>query len=306
LINSDDINDPIGLSVLPSSKEFNISTCEAADPLCEEMQTKTKGLVHRYPDRVLFLVTAFCATYCRYCTRSRLVGEKETSRKLRLNWENAIQYIANHKEVRDVLISGGDPLQLSNSNIEYLLSRVRLIPHVEIIRIGTKIPVVLPQKIEPSLVRMLRKYHPLLINIHFTHPNELTPETINACKMLSDAGILLGSQTVLLKNINDDAETLKKLFHGLLKARVRPYYLYQCDPTFGTSHFRTPLEKGIQIIDQLRGHTSGLAIPSFIVDVPGGGGKVHLQPNDYIGFEQGQHYIRNFEGNIYKYPEVEL
>lgn len=304
LIDADDANDPLGLSVLPSNKELILSVHEAADPLCEETQTKTKGLVHRYPDRVLFLVTAFCATYCRYCTRSRMVGEVETSRKLRLNWEKAIQYIADHKEIRDVLISGGDPLQLSNANIEYLLSRIRAIPHVEIIRIGTKVPVVLPQKIEPSLIRILKKYHPLLINIHFTHPNELTPETVSACKKLSEAGILLGSQTVLLKNINDNVDTLKKLFHGLLKSRVRPYYLYQCDPAFGTGHFRTPLEKGVEIINELRGNTSGLAIPFFIVDAPGGGGKIHIQPNTYLGLKEGVHLLKNFEGKTFKYPEV--
>jgi len=218
-------------------------------------------------------------------------------------WEQAIAYIAAHPEIRDVLLSGGDPLTLADDKLEWLLSRLRAIPHVEFLRIGTKVPVVLPQRVTKSLTRMLRKYHPLWMSIHFTHPDELTPETTEACSRLADAGIPLGSQTVLLKGINDDVAVLKRLYHGLLMRRVRPYYLYQCDPISGSAHFRTSVEKGLEIIAGLRGHTTGYAVPTFVIDAPGGGGKIPLLPDYVAGRDGGDLLLRNFEGGVYRYPD---
>jgi lysine 2,3-aminomutase len=220
------------------------------------------------------------------------------------SWAPAIEYIRQHPEIRDVLISGGDPLTMPDSHIEYLLSNLRQIPHVEIIRMGTKVPAVLPQRITRSLVNILKKYHPLFLSIHFTHPDELTQEVNEACSRLADAGMPLGSQTVLLKEINDNVETMKKLMQGLLKNRVRPYYIYQCDPILGSAHFRTPVEKGLEIIKGLRGHTSGYAVPHYVIDAPGGGGKIPLLPEYFIGREGTDVLIRNYEGNIYRYPDV--
>jgi lysine 2,3-aminomutase len=219
-------------------------------------------------------------------------------------WEKAIDYIAATPAIRDVLLSGGDPLTLPDAKLEWLLSRLRRIPHVELIRIGTKAPVVLPQRITPMLTRMLKRYHPLLMSIHFTHPDELTPEVARACTSLADAGIPLGSQTVLLAGINDDVETMKRLFHGLLRMRVKPYYLYQCDPILGSSHFRTPVSKGLEIIQGLRGHTSGYAVPHYVIDAPGGGGKIPLLPETVVGREGDDLLLRNYEGNIYRYPDT--
>ena len=239
-------------------------------------------LVHRYPDRVLFLVTDFCSSYCRYCTRSHMIAGKGKSHASS-DWDEALKYIREHSEIRDVLLSGGDPLTLPDEKLRYLFSELRSIPHVEIIRIGTKVPVVLPQRITPALVRLLRKFHPLYISIHFTHPEEITPEVSQACNRLADAGIPMGSQTVLLKGINDDPGVFKTLMHELLKIRVRPYYLYQCDPVPGSAHFRTPVDKGIEIIRSLRGFTSGYAVPHFVIDAPGGGGKIPILPNYFVG-----------------------
>ena len=302
LIDGLDETQPLRRTVIMVKDEEILSPGEAADPLNEEGDSPVPGLVHRYPDRVLFLATGFCSVYCRYCTRSRMVGNPGGEYKYDFSqWENAINYIATHPEIRDVLISGGDPLTLSDDKIEWLLSRLRKIPHVEFIRMGTKVPVVLPQRITPELTKILKKYHPLWLSIHFTHPDELTPEVQEACSRLADAGIPLGSQTVLLKGVNDSVEILKPLFHGLLKNRVKPYYLYQCDPVAGTAHFKTPISKGLEIIAGLRGHTTGYAVPSYIIDAPGGGGKIPLLPEYYQGREGNYVLLKNFEGETFKY-----
>ncbi len=303
LISKDDPTHSIRRTVIPTTSEYIKMIGEADDPLSEDHDSPVPGIVHRYPDRVLFLTTGYCSVYCRYCTRSRMVGDGCKSHVTMEQWEKGIKYIESNPAIRDVLLSGGDPLTLSNEKLNWLLSRLSRIPHVEFIRIGTKVPVVLPQRITPSLTNILKKYHPLWISIHFTHPEEITKETSAACKKLADAGIPLGSQTVLLQGINDDVETMKKLYHGLLKIRVRPYYLYQCDPITGSSHFRTPVEKGIEIISGLRGHTSGYAVPHYVIDAPDGGGKIPLLP-DYFAGRDGHHVVlRNYEGNIYKYPD---
>ena len=276
---------------------------EVSDPLFEGHDSPVSNIVHRYPDRVLFLVTGFCSTYCRYCTRSHMVAKDKCHIGIKA-WAPALEYIRKHPEVRDVLISGGDPLTMPDSHIEYLLSNLRQIPHVEIIRMGTKVPVVLPQRITRSLTSILKKYHPFFVSIHFTHPDELTPEVTEACNRLADAGIPLGSQTVLLKEINDNVNIMMKLMQGLLKLRVRPYYIYQCDPIPGSAHFRTPVEKGLEIIAGLRGFTSGYAVPHYVIDAPGGGGKIPLLPDNFVGREENSVLIRNYEGNIYRYPDV--
>lgn len=305
LMSPTDPSQAIRRSVVPVVDEYTMSPGEEQDPLSEEHQSPVPGLVHRYPDRVLFLTTGFCSTYCRYCTRSRMVGNNGKFRSSITQWQQAIAYIEATPQVRDVLLSGGDPLTLPDSHLDYLLSSIRRIPHVEIIRIGTKAPVVLPQRITPKLMRILKKYQPLMMSIHFTHPDELTPETKAACNMLADSGVPLGSQTVLLKGINDNVDTLKSLFHGLLKVRVRPYYLYQCDPILGSAHFRTTVEKGIEMIEGLRGHTSGYAIPHYVVDAPGGGGKIPLLPDYFQGRADGQVILRNYERKIFRYPEYD-
>ncbi|MBI9078800.1 MAG: KamA family radical SAM protein [Pseudodesulfovibrio sp.] len=291
--------------VEPTINEFILDFHEKEDPLSEESHMVVPGLVHRYPDRVLFLVTDFCSTYCRYCTRSRLVGKTGRRQHSVKKWKSAIAYIKRTPVIRDVLLSGGDPLTLPDESLNWLLTQLRAIPHVEIIRIGSKVPAVLPQRITPELVSMLKKHHPLFLSLHFTHPDELTPETSRACEMLADAGIPLGSQTVLLKGVNDDTTIMKRLMQGLLKIRVRPYYLYQCDPIPGSSHFRTRVEKGIEIIQGLRGHTSGYAVPSYVIDAPGGGGKIPLLPEYYVGRNDQSVLLRNYEGNIYCYPDPE-
>jgi len=301
LMDTKDANCPIRRQVVPTANELVISKDELRDPLSEDADSPVPGLVHRYPDRVLLLVTDQCASYCRHCTRRRWVGVK-AERMPPEAMQRAIQYIADHPEVRDVLISGGDPLLLSESVLEPLLKGLRAIPHVEIIRIGTRVPVFLPQRITPELVAMLSKYHPLWINIHFNHPKEITPETAEACARLANAGIPLGSQTVLLRGINDCPHIIKKLMHELLKIRVRPYYLYQCDLSQGISHFRTSISKGIEIIEHLRGHTSGLAIPTFAVDAPGGGGKVPIMPQYLISMSDKVAIVRNYAGAISAYP----
>ena len=302
LIDPGDPEDPLRRSVVPLAAECFVSPGEAADPLDEEGDCQVPGIVHRYPDRVLFLVTGFCSTYCRYCTRSRKVGDSHRTPLTEEQIDAALAYIASHKEVRDVLVSGGDPLTLSNDRLESLLARIRKIPHVEFLRIGTKVPAVLPQRITPELVKMLKRYHPLWISIHFTHPREITPESAKACERLADAGIPLGSQTVLLKGINDDTTTLKRLFQRLLAVRVRPYYLYQCDPIIGSAHFRTNIERGLELISSLRGFTTGYAVPTYVVDAPGGGGKVPLYPSTLVGREENRVMLKNYQGRLFTYP----
>ena len=305
LIDTDNPEQPLRRSVIPVFDEFLVSPGEASDPLSEENNSPVPNLVHRYPDRVLFLVTGFCSTYCRYCTRSHMVAKDKCHIGIKA-WEPGLQYIREHKEVRDVLISGGDPLTMPDPHIEYLLSHLRAIPHVEIIRIGTKVPAVLPQRITRSLVNIMRKYHPLFLSIHFTHPDELTPEVKDARERLSNAGIPLGSQTVLLKGINDEVAVMKKLMHGLLMNRVRPYYMYQCDPILGSAHFRTPIEKGLEIIRGLRGHTSGYAVPQYVIDAPGGGGKIPLLPDYNMGYEEDYLLLKNYENKVFKYPDFSV
>jgi len=289
-------------SVVPVFDEFLVHQGEASDPLSEEHDSPVPNVVHRYPDRVLFLVTGFCSTYCRYCTRTRMVAKDKCHIGVKA-WEAGLEYIEKHKEIRDVLISGGDPLTMPDLHVEYLLSRLRNISHVEIIRIGTKVPVVLPQRITRPLVNMMKKYHPLFLSIHFTHADEITPEVKEACEKLANAGIPLGSQTVLLKGINDSVPVMKKLMHELLMIRVKPYYIYQCDPVVGSYHFRTTIEKGLDIIRGLRGHTSGYAVPTYVVDAPGGGGKIPLLPDYYMGREEGYALLRNYEDKVFRYPD---
>lgn len=303
LLDPADPNQALRRTVVPVSAEYIYTPGEARDPLAEDGHSPVPGLVHRYPDRVLFLVSAFCSVYCRYCTRSRVVGNFEEYHFSKKQWERAIEYIESNDSIRDVLLSGGDPLDLSDEKLEWLLSRLRRIKHVEFLRIGTKVPAVLPQRITLKLVKMLRRFHPLWMSLHFTHPEELTQETREACNRLADNGIPLGSQTVLLKGVNDNVETMKKLFHGLLMVRVRPYYIYQCDPILGSAHFRTPVEKGLEIIQGLRGHTTGYAVPTLVIDAPGGGGKIPLLPEYYIGREGDNILLRNYEGEIFRYPD---
>lgn len=306
LMSREDALEPLRRTHIPVGTEYLKVPGEADDPLGEDGHTAAPGLVYRYPDRVLFLVTGFCSTYCRYCTRSRMVGEPGGDYSFsRPQWEEALDYIAAHPEIRDVLLSGGDPLTLSDDRLDYLLGRLRAIRHVEFVRLGTKVPVVLPMRVTRSLTRILKKHHPLWMSVHFTHPTELTPEVTEACTRLADAGIPLGSQTVLLKGINDNVETLKSLYHGLLKRRVRPYYLYQCDPITGSSHFRTSVDKGLEIMQGLRGHTTGYAVPTYVIDAPGGGGKIPLLPDYVQGREGNDLILRNFEGKTYRYTDPE-
>jgi len=295
-------NCPIRRQAIPRVEEHHVSKSDRVDPLGEDENSPVPGLVHRYPDRVLLLVTDQCATYCRYCTRRRLVGAHERS-ITEVNFDEALKYLRNHRKVRDVLLSGGDPLLLENERLEELLSRLRAIPHIEILRIGTRVPVTLPQRVTSGLVRMLKKYHPLMMSIHFIHPKEITEPVTKACGELADAGIPLGSQTVLLKGINDKPYVMKKLVHELLKIRVRPYYIYQCDLAVGTEHFRTSVAAGIQILEKLRGFTTGYAVPTYVVDAPGGGGKIPLAPDYLVSWEKGKVFLRNYEGKTFEYPE---
>lgn len=295
-------NCPIRRQAIPTKQELHLSKNDMFDPCGEDKDSPVPGLVHRYPDRVLLLVTDQCAVYCRYCTRRRLVGTSERS-ITQGNFEEVLKYLKTHKKVRDVLLSGGDPLLLENERLEEILSRLRAIPHIEILRIGTRVPVTLPQRITAGLLKMLKKYHPLMMSIHFSHPKEITDAVRKACNDLADSGIPLGSQTVLLKGINDKPQIMKKLMHELLKIRVRPYYIYQCDLAMGTEHFRTSIATGVQIIEKLRGHTTGYAVPTFVVDAPGGGGKIPVEPDYVISREKGKMVLRNYEGKIYEYPE---
>jgi lysine 2,3-aminomutase len=298
-------NCPIRRQAIPRVEEIHLSKNEMVDPLGEDKHSPVPGLVHRYPDRVLLLVTDQCAVYCRYCTRRRLVGSHEQS-ITQGNFEEVLRYLKSHRKVRDVLLSGGDPLLLENERLEEILSRLRALPHIELLRIGTRVPVTLPQRITGGLVRMLKKYHPLMISIHFTHPKEITEAVRRACNELADGGIPLGSQTVLLKSINDKPYIMKKLVQELLKIRVRPYYIYQCDLAMGTEHFRTSVATGIQIIEKLRGHTTGYAVPTYVVDAPGGGGKIPLQPDYVVSRGKGKIALRNYEGKIFEYSEPNI
>lgn len=302
LMDRQDPSEPIRRTVIPTEAEFTRTAGEADDPLGEDGHSPVPGLVHRYPDRVLLLAIDFCSTYCRYCTRSRVVGHGEIA-PTESRLEKIFAYLEQATEVRDVLISGGDPLALSDDKLDYVLRRLRAIKHIEFVRIGTKMPAVLPQRITPELCNVLRRYHPLWMSIHFLHPGECTPESTHACARLADAGIPLGAQTVLLKGVNDSVETMKTLVHRLLMMRVRPYYLYQCDPISGSAHFRTPVSKGLEIIAGLRGHTTGYAVPTFVIDAPGGGGKIPLQVESVVGRDGDDVILRNFEGKTFHYPD---
>jgi len=297
---------PIRRQVVPTDHEFVVQAGDMEDPCGEDEKSVVEGLVHRYPDRVLLLALDSCASYCRYCTRSRLVSQGDLEplpRRVRA----ILDYLREHTEVRDVLLSGGDPLLMSEDRLDNLLGSIRAIEHIELLRIGSRVPGFLPQRITPELVAVLRR-HRVWLSLHFSHPTELTPEVAVACDLLADAGIPLGSQTVLLRGINDDPAVLKQLFHGLLKMRVRPYYLYQADPVVGTAHLRTSIAKGLEIMGQLRGHTSGYAVPTYVVDAPGGGGKIPLQPETVVSRDGGSWRLRNWAGREYTYldpPEVE-
>jgi len=304
LVSPHNPQDPIRRAVVPVVNELVVSRGEAHDPLGEDSHTPVPGLVHRYPDRVLFLITDYCSNYCRYCTRSRMVGRSRDTTSCKQRWEKAFAYIEKNSEIRDVLLSGGDPLTLPDETLEYILKRLRSIKHVELIRIGTKTPAVLPQRITGQLTRMLKRYHPLWISIHTMHPAEQTREMKKACERLADAGIPLGSQTVLLAGINDDVPTMKRLMQGLVRMRVKPYYLYQCDPIVGSAHFRTTVAKGLEIYQGLRGHTTGYAVPTYVIDAPGGGGKIPLLPETCLGRDGSDILLKNYEGNTYRYPDV--
>ena len=301
LIDPEDVADPLRRQVIPLPEELESYSEELFDPCGEQKDEKAPGLVHRYPDRVLLLCTDRCATYCRYCTRARLVSGKGRER-WRLDWEGALKYLREHTEVRDVLLSGGDPLLLADEKLDAMLGELRRIPHIEFLRIGTRVPIMLPQRITPALCAMLRRHAPLFISIHCNHPHELGEDAERALGMLADSGIPLGNQSVLLRGVNDSVEVQRALVHRLLQCRVRPYYLYQCDPVVGTRHFRTRPQEGIDIISALRGFTSGYAVPQFVIDAPGGGGKVPLNPNYVVAEESGRILLRNFLGDIYEYP----
>ena len=294
--------DPIWLQCIPDARELDEDGLPE-DPLAEDAHSPVPSIVHRYPDRVLFLTTSQCSMYCRFCTRKRKVGD---SSKINMKYiQDGIDYIARNSQIRDVILSGGDPLMLTDFLLERVIKGLREIPHVEIIRLGTKMPCVLPQRVTPKLCRMLKKYHPIYVNTHFNHPWECTPEAKRACEMLADAGIPVGNQAVLMKGVNDDPDVMLELMRKLLTMRVRPYYLYQADITKGTNYFRTPISKGLEIMDKLRGHTSGLAIPSYVIDAPGGGGKIPLLPQYVIGRAGNQVILRNYKYEIFTYPDVE-
>ncbi|MBY6277301.1 MAG: lysine 2,3-aminomutase [Symbiobacterium thermophilum] len=302
LIDPDDPHCPMRLQAVPKYAELAWADYEMGDPLHEDVDSPVPGITHRYPDRVLFLITHECSLYCRHCTRRRIVGDQEAMSTAML--DQAIAYIRAHPEIRDVLISGGDPLAVPDRRLEYVIKNLRAIPHVEIIRIGTRMPVVLPQRITPELVNMLRQYHPIWLNTHFNHPFEVQhPKAREAMERLADAGIPTGNQSVLLKGVNDCAVVMRRLVHELVKVRCRPYYIYNCDLSEGLSHFRTSVAKGVAIIEALRGHTSGFCVPTFVVDAPGGGGKIPVMPQYLISQSDGRVILRNFEGKISIYHE---
>jgi len=302
LMDPEDPHCPVRLQSVPTMGELFASPADREDPLAEERDMPVRGITHRYPDRVLFYTTHNCPVYCRHCTRKRKVADP-TSAAARQQVEEALDYIARHAEIRDVVISGGDPLSLSDERLDDILGRLRAIPHVEIFRLGTRNLVTLPQRITPALCAMLRTHHPVYVNTHFNHPKECTAEAFEAARMLADAGCVLGNQMVLLKGVNDDPKTVLELNHKLLLMRIRPYYIYQCDLAKGISHFRTPIESGRKIMRALRGHTSGLAVPHFVVDAPDGGGKIPVNP-DYVVRHQGKTWVfRNYAGKEYTYHE---
>jgi lysine 2,3-aminomutase len=293
---------PIRLQSVPSPGELNIVASDREDPLAEERDMPVPGVTHRYPDRVLFYTTHNCPVYCRHCTRKRKVSDP-TSTAAKKQIEDSLAYIRGHPEIRDVVISGGDPLSLSDDRLDYILGRLRAMPHIEIFRLGTRNLVTLPQRVTDDFVYMLRRHHPVYVNTHFNHPKECTAETFDAARRLADAGCVIGNQMVLLKGVNDDPRVVMELNHKLLLMRIRPYYIYQCDLAKGISHFRTPVEAGIRIIEALRGHTSGLAVPHFVVDAPGGGGKIPVNP-DYVVLRDGKRWVlRNYAGKEYEYFE---
>ena len=293
---------PIRMQAVPSEQEAIVLPWEDKDPLHETLNTPAKHIVHRYPDRALFLVTKQCGVYCRHCSRKAHMGDGSFFID-EAGIEEAVGYIARTPQIRDVLISGGDPFMLCDGELENIVSRLRAVPHVEVIRIGTRAPSALPMRVTPGLLAMLKKYQPVWINTQFNHPRELTPEAAGACAMIVDAGFPLGNQSVLLKNVNDDTTTMKALLLGLVKARVRPYYLYQCDMCEGIGHFRTKVEAGIEIIRQLTGNISGYAIPKFVIDVPGGGGKVPVGPDYVVSMDDNEIVLKNYQGNIYSYTQ---
>ena len=302
LIHPQDRCCPIRRQAVPTMSELNVAACDIQDPLAEDEDSPVPGLTHRYPDRVLFLVTDQCSMYCRHCTRRRLVGITDAAAPAE-RIAQGVEYIRRHVEVRDVLLSGGDPLTLSDERLEAIIRELRTIPHVEIIRIGSRVPVVMPMRITQNLVDMLARYHPIWLNTHFNHPAELTPLAREACSRLVNAGIPLGNQSVLLRGVNDCPLVMKELLHGLVRNRVSPYYLYQCDLSWGLEGFRTSVRKGLEIMELLRGHTSGLAVPTYVVDAPGGGGKIPLMPNYLVGMSEDKVILRNYEGVISAYTE---
>lgn len=301
LIDRDDPDCPIRRQLIPRGEESIVSDGEMLDSLGEDEHSPVAGLVHRYPDRVLFLVTDRCAAYCRYCTRSRLVSNAQDY-NFHPEFEQGLRYIESHPGIRDVLLSGGDPLLLSDRKLEHLLARLRAIRHVEFIRIGSRIPVFLPQRITPALCDIFRRYGPVWMSIHVNHPREATAELKDACERLSFAGVPLGNQSVLLRGVNDDADVMKALVHRLLRMRVRPYYLYQMDLITGGSHFKVDVRKGIEIIRALRGHTTGYAVPQYVIDAPGGGGKVPINPDYVEAVTEDEIVLRNYEGLRFRYP----
>jgi len=305
LMDMNDHLDPVRIQAVPSAMEIMTADADLMDPLHEDEDSPVPGLTHRYPDRVLLLITDQCSMYCRHCTRRRFAGQTDNAMSTS-RIDAAIDYIRNTPQVRDVLLSGGDALLMSDIRLEAIIKKLREIPHVDIIRIGTRVPVVMPQRITDDLVNMLKKYHPIWLNTHFNHPSEITKESREACERMANAGIPLGNQSVLLKGVNDCVHVMKNLVQGLVRMRVRPYYIYQCDLSIGLEHFRTPVSKGIEIIEGLRGHTSGFSVPTFVVDAPGGGGKIPVMPNYVIS--QGTHKVilRNFEGVITTYTEPEV
>lgn len=302
LIETDNPTCPIRRQVIPLPGETTVTPGEMADPCGEDSHMPVPGLVHRYPDRVLFLVTSRCASYCRYCTRSRVVSGA-SGQELDTDFEQAFAYLEKHTEVRDVLLSGGDALLLSDDKLRRILSRLRAIRHIEFLRIGSRVPIFLPQRVTPELCSMLREFHPLWMSVHVNHPRELTIEVRDALGRLADAGIPLGNQSVLLAGVNDDADTMRALIHKLLLCRVRPYYLYQCDLIHGSAHLRTTVAKGLEIIEALRGHTTGYAVPQFVIDAPGGGGKVPVSPGYVLYHDKEKVVLRNYEGRVFEYPE---
>ncbi|MCU4175673.1 lysine 2,3-aminomutase [Carboxylicivirga sp. N1Y90] len=302
LMDKEDRECPVRKLAVPILNELHIDESDLSDPLHEDVDSPVPGLTHRYPDRALLLVTHECSMYCRHCTRRRIVGETDEEMG-KGNLEKAFEYIANTPEIRDVVISGGDPLILSNNRIDYILTELRKIEHVEVIRIGSRMPVVLPQRITDELCNIIKKHHPVYVNTHFNHPKEITDDAREACEKLANCGVQLGNQSVLLKGVNDCSNIMKSLMHNLLRIRVKPYYIYQCDLSEGISHFRTTISKGIEIIENLRGHTSGMAVPTFVVDAPGGGGKIPVMPDYLISQTEKRVVLRNYEGMITSYTQ---